>query len=428
MRTTGIQVSGYGFLLRRLELALVIGDPRMAHDPLRSQRRAVMVGVLISLLLAGAAVMMGLLRPQPNIDDAALVSDESGTLFVRLEDAFHPVTNVASARLILREPVQVQQSTAEQLAKFPQADPVGIPVVPGLEQAASRELLLCEPGVVLAATNVTWHEHALLQAPSGTWLVVGKDRFLIDASTPRALGVTGVPASDQLVGQLERKPDVVLPQGPSGLPAPFDVAGRVLLAGDRAFMATRGGVAELTGPQRVLAEALSTVPPIPVNVADAVDQPSAEVLQGLPKEDVQWSAPERLCAGHNGLGTPAELEAGTGDENVAVDTVQDRLNELGLVRTVEQAPYDGPRYVAPRGTMPVVTERGILLISDDGTRYTVGSQEDLTSLGFTDPTHAPWRVVSALPDGGLLSEDNARAISTTINTNETTADSAIGTR
>ena len=78
--------------------------------------------------------------------------------------------------------------------------------------------------------------------------------------------------------------------------------------------------------------------------------------------------------------------------------------------------------------MPVATERGILLISDDGTRYSMGSQEDLTSLGFTDPTHAPWRVVSALPDGGLLSEDNARAISTTINTNETTADSAMGTR
>ena len=53
MRTTGIQVSGFNFLLRRLELALVIGDPRMAHDPLRSQRRALVVVVLLSLLIAG---------------------------------------------------------------------------------------------------------------------------------------------------------------------------------------------------------------------------------------------------------------------------------------------------------------------------------------------------------------------------------------
>ena len=106
MRTTSLQVSGHKFLLRRLELALVIGDPRMAHDPLRSQRRAIFVGLLISALIAGGAVMLGLLRPAPSIDGATLVADEHGSLHVRLEDGFHPISNVASARLVLRQPVE----------------------------------------------------------------------------------------------------------------------------------------------------------------------------------------------------------------------------------------------------------------------------------------------------------------------------------
>ncbi|MGV0397160.1 type VII secretion protein EccB [Corynebacterium suicordis] len=424
MRTTGIQVSGYSFLLRRLELALVIGDPRMAHDPLRSQRRAVFVGVLVSLLIAGGAVMMGLLRPHPNINDADLVADESGTLHVRLEDGFHPITNVASARLILREPVDMQQSTAEQLAKFPHGDPVGIPVAPGLEQAPGRELLFCEPGVVLASTHVEWREHAVLQAPSGTWLVSGKDRFLIDATAPRAFGASSVAASDKLVEQLERRPNVQMPQGETGLMAPFDVAGRVLLAGERAFMATQGGVAELTGPQRALAETLSNVPPIPVNLADAVQQPGAEVLAGVPKEDVDWAEPAKLCVGEQGLGEPEELA----DSDFAADAgLGDKAEELGVARTAEQAPYDGPGYVGPRGTLATVTERGFALISESGVRFNVGSQEDLIALGFADLSHVPWRVISALPDGGLLSEENARATSVATSTSANTAESASGT-
>lgn len=421
MRTTGIQVSGYGFLLRRLELALVIGDPRMAHDPLRSQRRAIIVGVLISLLIAGGAVMLGLLRPQPNIGDAQLVADESGTLHVRLEDAFHPVTNVASARLVLRQPVEIQQSTAQQLAEHPHGEPMGIPLVPGLVEAPKRELLYCEPGVVFASESVRWHRHAVVRAPSGTWLVVGKERFLIDANAPRGLGINAIDVSDSMVGQLERRADVRMPRGHTGLPAPFEIAGRVLLAGERAFMAAPGGVAELRGPQRAVAEALSPVPAIHVNVAEVVAQPGVDVLTGVPTEDVEWSAPERICVGTEGLGTPVELDTDKGAERGA------DLEEIGRLRDPELGAYEGPSFIGPRGTTAVATERGILLVTDTGRRFSVGSQEDLTALGFGEPQPASWRVVSVLPDSGLLSEANARATNATMSTVETNNASAMGT-
>lgn len=412
MRTTGIQVSGYGFLLRRLELALVIGDPRMAHDPLRSQRRAIFVGVLVSLLIAGGAVMLGLLRPQPSIGDAHLVADETGTLHVRLEDAFHPITNVASARLVLRQPAEVQKTTSEQLAEHPIGDPMGIPVAPGLVHAPHREFLFCEPGVVVAAPEARWHAHAVLEAPSGTWLVSGADRYWIDATSPLALGAPVIPASDDLVGQFERKADVEIPQGRTSMPAPFDVAGRVLFAGERAFMAAREGIAELTGPRKELALALSTHPAIHVSLAEVVDQPRVSVLEGVPEEPVQWAEPDMLCAGEKGLAEPL----GTG-----------LPSEVGKMKKPNEPEYAGEHFFGPRGTSALVTDRGFALVSENGRYFSVGSESDIDVLGFQGPRPAPWRVLSTLPDAGLLSEENARAISATMPTEHTSKDNAPGT-
>ncbi|QNH96556.1 type VII secretion protein EccB [Corynebacterium anserum] len=412
MRTTGIQVSGYGFLLRRLELALVIGDPRMAHDPLRSQRRAIFVGVLASLLIAGGAVMLGLLRPQPSIGETPLVVDESGTLHVRLEDAFHPITNVASARLVLRQPAEVQKTTSEQLAQFPIGDSMGIAIAPGLVHAPKREFLFCEPGVVLASPEVRWHEHAVLESPSGTWLVAGQERFKIDATSPLALGAPTIPVSDGFAGQFVRKADVTLPKGKTMMPAPFDVAGRVLLVGDRAFMASQGGIAEITGPRRELAEALSTHPPIYVSLQEVVEKPRVEVLEGVPQHDVQWAEPEMLCAGSKGLGEPQGMQL---------------PNEVGKLRQPQAPAYDGEHFFGPRGTSAVVTERGFALVSENGLYFSIGREEDIEVLGFPGVQSAPWRVLSVLPNAGLLSEDNARAINVTMPTTNTNRDKAPGT-
>lgn len=384
----------------------------MAHDPLRSQRRALFVGVLVSLLIAGGAVMLGLLRPQPSIGDAHLVADETGTLHVRLDDTFHPITNVASARLVLQQPVEIQQSTSDQLAEFPHGEPMGIAVVPGLTEAPHRSFLYCEPGAVVAAPETTKHRHVMLTTPSGTWMVLGKQRYLVDAAAARAMGATEHVVSDDLVGLLERQPDVRMPQGKTGLPAPFDVAGRVLLAGDRAFMAAPGGVAELRGPQRQLAEALSTHAPISVSLAEAVAQPSVDVLGGVPQDSVDWADVEMLCVGESGMEEPRgmELPSAIGDTHVPGTPA-----------------YAGPHFVGPRGTSAVVTERGYALVSESGLRFEVGSEAELRALGFGDPAQAPWRVVSMLPAAGLLSESNARATNATIATTKTTSTTAPGT-
>lgn len=388
MRTTGLQVSGFNFLLRRLELALVIGDPRMAHDPLRSQRRAQIVGVLLSCLIAGGAVMLGLLRPQPSIDSADLVADETGTLHLRLDDRFHPITNVASARLVLRKPVEVHTSTAQQLAEFPTGEPMGIPTVPGLAPAEPREWMVCDPGTVVATESSAHHEHAVLTAPSGTWLITGTTRALIDPQGARALGATPVQASDRAVGAFRRAADIAMPTGLTGLPAPFDVAGRVIHSGERAFLTGAGGVAELTGLRRDFAEAMTPHAAATATLAEVMAHPSASLLTGIPESVGSFATPPRVCTGQPGLMEP------TGPAAQSIHTTLEADNP--------------PAYLGPRGTSALRTERGYVLVTDTGQRFLVGSQEDLRALGFDSDHPTTFHTLSLLPDAGLLTEQRAR--------------------
>lgn len=411
MRTTGLQVSGVGFLLRRLELALVIGDPRMAHDPLRSQRRAIAVGVLMSMLVAGGAVMLALLRPQPAVDEAVLAQDEAGGLYVRLGEAFHPVTNVASARLVARQPVEPAHSTFQQIQKFPHGPAIGVPAAPELVQSPGGAWMVCDGGRVEVAPEAQTFASGVLRGPSGVWLVHGTQRAKVDDQTARLLGVPEHNVTRPVVQQFDRLPDltadVLRKHIPTGLPEPFDRTGRLLQADDRVFLTLRGGVVELKGPRRTYAEAIIGVPARPVSLAEVLAQPSVRPgprsLGIIPDTDAPFAPAGRLCAGQDGLTRP-----------------------VGSFSSIPDAPEVS--FSGPRGTSVLSTERGLALVSETGVRYGVGSHADLAALGFRDPVQVPWRVIAGLPDGGLLSEDNARATTATITASAKTAESPMATR
>lgn len=388
MRTTGVQVSGHAFLLRRLELALVTGDPRMAHDPLRSQRRAVGVGVLLSLLVAGGMLLLALLRPAPLIGDADLVADESSSLYVRLGEAFHPVTNVASARLLLGSPVEVSDTTAARLAEFPAGPPVGIPDVPGLVPASPGQYAawaLCG-GTVVAGPGFRDAGPQIVVASSGHWLVVGDVRLSVPEGGPtvaRALGAVPVEVDDAVLQVFRRGPDVVLPTGPSGSDVDLPAQGEILTVDDRVFVVAGDGLAEVTGTRRTVVEALSGRVPEEVDLATVLSAPVTDVLTAVPT-DLRFREVGQVCAGSSLVESDAHTAAG---------------GERG-------------HYVGPRDTAVLVTERGLVLVSGSGVRYTVGSPEELSSLGLPGgdslPVAVPWAVIDRLPDGGALTVDRAR--------------------
>lgn len=457
MRTTSLQVSGYRFLLRRLELALVIGDPRMAHDPLRAQRRSIGVGLLLSALIAGGAVMLSLLRPAPSIDDAALVADEQGSLHVRLEDGFHPVSNVASARLVLRQPVEVKNSTAALIQEgnggAPMGPAVGIGHVPGLNPAPLREWLVCDTSEaagkpdtlqVRAVREAESYQRGVVRSGKAVWLIDGTKRSLAEGGAARALGAAEIPMAPELLNRFDEQADSLIPRGLSGLKKPFHRAGTVAHAGDRAFLVGRGGVSEVTGPRREYVEALAPGGSFDAELGAVMAQPTIDLLPNVPDREASWAHPEQTCLGEKGLAEPAGDGDGAGDGKHAgaADGAGDRAGDglaagaggdgkdEGAGDGANEAAAQDPRaaYAGPAGTSVLLTERGFFLVDATGTRFTVGKAEDLTALGFTEHTQVPWRVISGLPEGGVLSEANARATSTSTNATANTAESTNGTR
>ncbi|MFC8046827.1 type VII secretion protein EccB [Nocardia sp. NPDC057353] len=152
--TTRAQVNGYRFLLRRLDHALVRRDVRMLHDPMRSQIRSLLVGLVLGILIVAGAAILGLIRPQGAIGDALIVSGkQSGALYVVVgaEDGsktLHPVLNLASARLITgstAEPKSVKDSKLNDLPRGPLLGIPGAPaVLPGSGQGDRSEWTTCE--------------------------------------------------------------------------------------------------------------------------------------------------------------------------------------------------------------------------------------------------------------------------------------------
>lgn len=129
--TTRAQVNGYRFLLRRLEHALIRADSRMIHDPMRGQVRSLLVGMVIAIVITGAAAVLAFFKPTPNLGNAQiLVSKSNAGMFVRIGDRVHPVLNISSARMITGkadEPKQVDDRFLNQLPRGPMVGILGAP-------------------------------------------------------------------------------------------------------------------------------------------------------------------------------------------------------------------------------------------------------------------------------------------------------------
>ncbi|BBY03889.1 type VII secretion protein EccB [Mycobacterium seoulense] len=125
------QVSGWRFVMRRIASGIALHDTRMLVDPLRTQSRAVLMGVvLLATGLAGCFVF-SLIRPNGTAGTNAVLADRStAALYVRVGDQLHPVLNLTSARLIAGKPVNPATVKSTELDRFPRGNLIGIPGAP----------------------------------------------------------------------------------------------------------------------------------------------------------------------------------------------------------------------------------------------------------------------------------------------------------
>ena len=125
--TSGAQLAGYRFVRKQLEQALVCADTRMVHDVPGSRRRALAIGVVLSVLGIAGAGIMAMMRPDPAIGDhTILIAADTGQMFVRVNDTLHPVTDLASARLVVGKPEEAHRVSSKNLASLSRGEFIGL--------------------------------------------------------------------------------------------------------------------------------------------------------------------------------------------------------------------------------------------------------------------------------------------------------------
>ncbi|GAA4934807.1 type VII secretion protein EccB [Actinomycetospora succinea] len=463
--TTSDQVHAYRFGLRRLQSALVRRQGVPGSDPLRSQQRATVAGVLIAALALGVAAVWGLLDTPADWRSAGIVVAEgSGALYVVVHepDRLVPVPNLASARLALAaaggqgdpEPVEVAD---EDIATAPRERGVGIVDAPPLPPAGAPVppvWSVCDTGSPQPGAARPWEQPRVWTtvlagaAPparpldpgrglllrdrfDGTWLVHDGIRSRLDLRDPAVVlafdlaGQTPRPVSTSLLNTLTEGPPIVAPQiagrgevPPSGLLAGEPVGGVVRLVGpgtpDRWYVVAREGVQEVP---EVVARLVRLDDPDPARAGAPVPIVSPGQLRALatargiavaaypdpvPRAVPMDEAPT-TCAGAQG-GGPVQLTVGTDPPSTATPPT-----------TLAQADGSGDRVDAVALPGGGVTVRAVpigrddapgspTVISGSGLASAVPDPETAAALGLGEAfPPAPGAVVGLLPAGPVLS-------------------------
>lgn len=207
------QVSGWRFVMRRIASGVALHDTRMLVDPLRTQTRAVLMGVLILVTTLVGCFVFSLIRPNGSAANNPVLADRStAALYVRVGDQLHPVLNLASARLIAGRPVNPTMVKSSELDKFPRGNLIGIPGAPermvqnttkdadwtvcdSVAGPATGVTVIAGPpdssGARAAALN-TGHA-VLVRNNSSTWLLWDGRRSRIDLADHAVTGALGLP-------------------------------------------------------------------------------------------------------------------------------------------------------------------------------------------------------------------------------------------
>lgn len=448
--TTWLQVSAYRYLSRRLECALLGQDPAAAAMRARGQPAALAAGAVLTAAALAAATLLGLLRPHVALDGARVVlARDSGALFVRVGDTWHPVLNLASARLIAAsavDPLTIRQADLDGSKRGPLLGIPGAPAFLGRPLAAADTAWsLCDSDGAGATTTILLGrpdaasmrvlgggQAMLVAAAAGSPAYLLHDGHrarvdLADAAVVRTLRLEG--RAPRLVSQslLEAVPEaapIAVPRIPGlggaapGLPGfAIGTVLRITRAdGDEYYAVLAGGVQRIG---RVAADLLRlsnpqggadavTVAPDALRTAPVV---AALPVSGFPDRAPAVSEPAAtICAGWGDARSVAFL---TG---AAVPVPPGRAPV-----TLAQADGRGPALDAvylPPGRSAYVRAGANAgtryLITDTGVRFAVPDDDAAADLGLGQPSPAPWPLLTLLPAGPELSRPNASVARDTV--------------
>lgn len=424
--TTKAQVSGHKFLKRRVEHGLVMGDIRMIHDPLARRKRALTFGIAGAALIAVGAGAMALFAPKANPGDAAIIAAESGQLFVRVDDSYHPVSNLASARLVSGQPEDPAKADDDILAIMPKSVPVGIVDAPSIigDQSSLPDFQW------FACHEPRQRASRLDQAPDRVVFVID------DQGNSRSFGGNDVENDPALLARVDNNgldtDYLVTSAGRMKLPPADLPEGRIvrreLGLDDRTtiwsppadLMSAIKELPEFEAPDRKaviwtaasgngrqhwlhLDNAVARLSDVQYRILTSMEY--EEVAVGLgdihQKEDLfnVFSIPRRDVR----LLDPAQTSACVDQQGHVVGMDEEVLKEAAELGGQSIATH----FVGPGRSIAVNTGSGTHLIAETGLRHQVVSEAESSALGITQVQDIPWVLLRLLPEGTPLSRDHA---------------------
>ncbi|MGZ4528192.1 MAG: type VII secretion protein EccB [Mycobacterium sp.] len=442
--TTWLQVSGYRFLLRRIESALLTGRVDPAGLGVRRQSAPLVIGCVLAAVATAGCGLLALLRPQPSFDDAQIVmTRESGALYVRVGDVWHPVLNLSSARLIAATPANPRPVRESDLARTKRGPLLGIPGAPQLLgtplSGDESSWTVCDTDASGATTVIVGRvptssegepvhrlppdRAVLVASPPGSpaYLLYNGQRAVVDladTSVLRALRLEGRaprPVSQALLNAIPEAPPIAPPKIPgTGDTAPalpgFAVGSVLRIAradGDEYYAVLPAGVQRIGqvaadllrfGNSRGTANAITVAPDVLRAAAIADALPVASFPDRAPTLDAGGGVCVTLGRSDAWLLIGSGLPVPPGQAAVILSQADGRGPALDAV------------YLPPGRSANVRADGRVgtrYLVTDTGTRFAVHDDEAAHDLGLPAATPAPWRVLAALPSGPELSRQKA---------------------
>lgn len=439
----------------------------MLHDPMRSQFRAWIVGLILGIVALGGCAIVGLLRPQGAVGNANIVvGKDSGALYVVMGDRLHPVLNLASARLIAgsnEKPTSVKDAKLGSYSRGPLLGIPGAPqALPGSASGNSSNWIVCETvalspsGSARSSQGVTTTviasapelgpksralagDQAFLVARAGkTYLLFDGFRAEIDlnnSTIARSLALAGItprPVGTGLLGATVEVPPLRPPDIPdAGQPSRFGLGGAKIgsvvkvsgIADADLYVVLADGVQRISPfaaevIRNANSQGASDIASVPPDALDGVP-----IVDRLPVDHFPNDVPKIRTAEDDPVGCLA-WSRGTDDRAAQVRL----LGGTGLPLSPSQQPVSlatsdgsGDRVDAtyiPPSTGEFVQTTGVeadsvrrdslFFVADTGIRYGVLDLPTATALGIGEkPKLAPWPIVGLLVPGPTLSQANA---------------------
>lgn len=439
--TSWLHASGYRFLLRRIERALLRKDVNAVDEPLRMP---LAVGCVVTAVAVAGCAFLALLRPQPGLGDARIVMGrESGALYVRVGDTWHPVLNLASARLIAATAADPRPVREDELGHAKHGPLLGIPgapqfVAPALPAAETlwtmcgsgrdgATTVIVGPNAASSIRRLTPDQAMLVATGAGSpaYLLYRGRRAMVDRADPavvRALRLEGrVPqvVSPSLLNAVPEAPPITAPRigegggrSPAGLPG-FGV-GSVLritrAGGDEFYVVLAGGVQRIGqvtadllrfgdsgGSANVLAVAPGVIGAVPI--VDSLPVSTFPDRAPTPLDGATVCATWTHPSGPVDISVGSDLPVPSGQAPASLSQADGRgpaLDAFYLPPARSAYVSDGTR----AGTRYLVTESGV--------RFAIHDDEAAHDLGLPAvAVAAPWAVLATLPSGPELGRQQA---------------------